>query len=99
MITAQSLGPSAPTIENKTLPQDWVKFQQEDSQEHAIYEIPQTSGKTVPKTWETFGDTDGVSKKDGPGRYDPEEPYEMPYHYPTSPYIPTNSAPTYSTPE
>ena len=85
MSTAQSLGPPASSTEKKTLPQDWVNFEEEDSKKSAIYEIPQPSDKTAPKTWEKFDDT--------------EEPYEMPYHYPTAPYIPSNPTPTYSTPE
>lgn len=85
MSTTQYLGPPASSTENKSPPQDWVNFEEENSNESATYEIPQPSNETDPKTWENFDDT--------------EEPYEMAYHYPTTPYIPSNPIQAYFTQE
>ena len=85
MSTAQYLGPPASSTEKKMPSQNSVNFEEEDSKNSAVYEIPQPYDKTAPKNWENFDDT--------------EEPYEMPYHYPTAPYIPSNLTPTYSTQE
>ena len=84
-IPAQSLGFPASSKEKIILSQDWGNFKREDSKKSTIYEIHHSSDKATPETLEKFDNT--------------EELYEMPYHYPRTPCIPSNPTTTYSTQE